>query len=129
MLRYDDVAAGTDWLGRGKGGGEGGGERGKGKKVPIANTFPRPRPPQIAMTGLPTSGSPAKRGRELGERSPDYIDAEPTEAATQGQGPDEGHQDGGVEEEEEEDGGQGWVDSSVSSAMEEFMRTAAIPQP
>ena len=124
-LGYDDVATGTDRLGRGKGGGEGEGERGKGKKVLIAKTFPRPRPLQIAMTGL-SSGSPTKRGRELGERSPDYIDADPTEAATQGQGPDEGHQGGGVEE---EDGGQGWGDSRVSPPMEELLRTAAIPQP
>ena len=111
-----------------KRGGGGGlpGDAGKGKggrgKTPIAKVFPsKPRP-----AFADTETIPSKRGRELGEPSDPVSTEEPTEAATprldQGDGKAEGGEGtGGATE--------GWVDSSVSTSMEEFLRTAEIPQP
>ena len=89
--------------------------------MPIAKTFPKPRPtPIVTDSNVLEAGTkdaaPAKRGRELGEPS-DPIDEAPTEAATPIL------DDKGWTAEE-------WVDSSVSSGMEEFMRKAGtVEQP
>ena len=111
-----------------KRGGGGGlpGDAGKGKggggKTPIAKVFPsKPRPACID-----TETIPSKRGRELGEPPDPISTEEPTEAATPRMDQGDGKAEGG-----EGTGGatKGWVDSSVSTSMEEFLRTTEIPQP
>ena len=90
--------------------------------MPIAKTLTKPRPSPIvtameeeevgAMLGR--KDFKAKRGRELGEPS-DPIETEPTEAATPVAG--------------KEGGGEEWVDSTVSSEMEEMFRKCPFDQP